>query len=85
VQLAPAGGSGPLPEIELLQAALGSDARVGRNDDENGAYQLALADGVALGRALRVLLASGVEVVSCRNELPEVEEAFLALVAGEAS
>jgi hypothetical protein len=42
---------------------------------------LALADDVTLGDALGALLSADVALLACRQERPEVEEAFLALVA----
>jgi ABC-2 type transport system ATP-binding protein len=44
-------------------------------------FVLALSGEAVLGDALSLLLASDVTVVSCRQELSEVEEAFMALVA----
>ncbi len=45
-------------------------------------FLLTLDDEVVLGDALSLLHASGVSVLSCRQELSDVEEAFLALVRG---
>jgi ABC-2 type transport system ATP-binding protein len=50
-----------------------------------GHYVLTLADDVVLGDALARLTASQVQVLSCREERSQVEEAFLRLTSGEAS
>lgn len=42
-------------------------------------YVLSLSEGVVLGDALASLSAANVQVLSCRNEQSEVEEAFLLL------
>jgi ABC-2 type transport system ATP-binding protein len=42
-------------------------------------FLLSLADGVVLGDALAVLTAANCQVLTCREERPEIEEAFLAL------
>jgi ABC-2 type transport system ATP-binding protein len=42
-------------------------------------YLLTLSDGVTLGDALSALVRSGVEVLACRQEQSELEEAFLSL------
>jgi ABC-2 type transport system ATP-binding protein len=42
-------------------------------------YVLSLADGVVLGDALASLIAADVQVLACRDERPEIEDAFLAL------
>jgi ABC-type multidrug transport system ATPase subunit len=51
--------------------------RIGGEDSEH--YLLSLADGFVLGDALAALVAAGVEVLSCREERSELEEAFLRL------
>jgi ABC-2 type transport system ATP-binding protein len=42
-------------------------------------YVLRLADGAVLGDAVAKLSAVGVEVVACREERPEIEDAFMRL------
>ena len=79
ISLAPNGG-GRLPDPEQLAGALGSSGRMTPAGGD-GSYLLALADGATLGRALTAILQADVEVVACRNERPEVEEAFLTLLA----
>jgi ABC-2 type transport system ATP-binding protein len=44
-----------------------------------GHYVLALHDGIVLGHALALLTGAGVDVLACREERSEVEEAFLNL------
>jgi ABC-2 type transport system ATP-binding protein len=48
-------------------------------------YLLTLSDGVTLGDALSALVRSGVEVLACRQEQSELEEAFLSLTREPAS
>jgi ABC-2 type transport system ATP-binding protein len=48
-------------------------------------YVLTLSDGVTLGDALAALVGSGVEVLACRQERSEIEEAFLSLTRERAS
>lgn len=79
VRLGP-NGRGRLRPHADLSAALGDTARIAPAGTE-GTYLLALADEATLGTALGALLQAGVEVHACRNERPEVEEAFLALLA----
>jgi ABC-2 type transport system ATP-binding protein len=64
-----------------LDAALGSLARVQPAPDAAHVL-LVLAPGVSLGSALARLAEAGAEVVSCRDERPPIERAFLA-VTGE--
>jgi ABC-2 type transport system ATP-binding protein len=44
-----------------------------------GHFILSLRDGIVLGRALALLTASGLDILACREERSEVEEAFLNL------
>ena len=43
----------------------------------SGHFRLHLSDGVSLGTALATLVEGGVEVVACREEISDVEEAFV--------
>jgi ABC-type multidrug transport system ATPase subunit len=52
-------------------------------DGGENRFLIALDDPGALGAALGRLLASGVDVVSCMQERPEVEHAFLTLTGSE--
>jgi len=45
-------------------------------------YLLSLADGVVLGDAIAALTLAGVQVLACREERSEIEEAFLTLTGG---
>jgi hypothetical protein len=47
-----------------------------------GHYVLALAPNAVLGDAIAALAAAGIDVVTCREERSEVEEAFFALTTG---
>jgi ABC-2 type transport system ATP-binding protein len=73
-------GSGRnLHEAELT-AALGDAGRIATLDGEDGTHLLVLAEHSSLGEALRALLEAGASVLGCRQERPEVEDAFLRLV-----
>jgi ABC-2 type transport system ATP-binding protein len=48
-------------------------------------FVLTLADGVVLGDALAALTAARFEILACREERPEIEEAFLRLTAEDPS
>ena len=88
VRLANGKPDGQLPEqsLRLTLAPLAGLERLsaGANSDRDGGddFRLVLADGATLDDALRVVLAADVRLVSCRQERPEVESAFLALVDG---
>ena len=76
LQLGDAGGNGN-------GAVLGEAATLVRSPHgEKGHYLLTLAEDAVLGDALARLTASGIAVLSCREERSQVEEAFLRLVAG---
>jgi ABC-2 type transport system ATP-binding protein len=49
------------------------------DDDAAEYYTLTLAEGVVLGEALASLTGAGVDVLACREERSEIEEAFLSL------
>jgi ABC-type multidrug transport system ATPase subunit len=60
--------------------ALNGRGRIAASGEGNSEhYLLTLADGVTLGDALSALVASGIEVLACRQEQSEIEEAFLSL------
>ena len=63
---------------QVLDRALPGKARIATADDAEH-YRLGLADGVVLGDALASLTLEGVQVLACREERSEIEEAFLAL------
>jgi len=50
---------------------------------EGGHYVMALEDGVTLGRALGALMRTGIDVLACREERSDIEEAFLSLTDPE--
>jgi hypothetical protein len=78
VQLRDGPTSSPSPGA--LAAALAGRAklvRIGGEDSEH--YLLSLADDVVLGDAVASLAAANIEVLSCREERSEIEEAFLLL------
>jgi ABC-type multidrug transport system ATPase subunit len=79
VSLAP-NGTGRLPAPAQLTTALGATARITATGAGDDTYLLALAEGATLGTALGALLAADVELLACRHERPEVEQAFLTLV-----
>jgi ABC-2 type transport system ATP-binding protein len=64
-------------------AALGSLGRLEQAGDTSAEhYVLALADDTVLGDALAALSSAHIDVLTCREERSEIEQAFLAL-AGE--
>jgi ABC-type multidrug transport system ATPase subunit len=72
------GGPG-LPLQAALDALVGTAELTPADDNLSGHYMLSLEDGVVLGDALGILAATGVKVLSCREERSTVEEAFLRL------
>ena len=79
-------GLGPRTTAKLpaLDAALGTLGRVQPASDTAHAL-ITLAPGVSLGAALSALTAAGAEVVSCREERPPMEQAFLAMTGEQAA
>jgi ABC-2 type transport system ATP-binding protein len=77
-----------LPPGTRLETAA-RNALLGRGNVTSGAedsehYLLTLSDGTTLGQALVALAGSGIEVLGCRQEQSELEQAFLSLTgAGE--
>ena len=59
---------------------LGARATVapGANDDGEH-FRLEPVDGIPLGAAIAALADGGIDVLACRQERSEIEEAFLAL------
>jgi ABC-type multidrug transport system ATPase subunit len=72
------------PEAAALQRALGDAARVWSSPAGLDQYVLAPAEDRALGAAIASLASAGYDVLACRRERGEVEEAFLALAAEDA-
>jgi ABC-2 type transport system ATP-binding protein len=73
-------------DVEQFAEVLGTAATIARTGHgEAGHYLLTLADGIVLGDALARLTAARIDVVSCREERSQVEDAFLRLTseAGE--
>ncbi|HEX2046098.1 MAG TPA: ABC transporter ATP-binding protein [Gaiellaceae bacterium] len=50
----------------------------------SGHYTMNLRDGVVLGDALAALAGAGIQVLACREERSEIEEAFLSLMREDA-
>ena len=46
---------------------------------------LTLSPGVSLGEALTAIIDAGAEVLSCRDERPAIERAFLAVTGEKAA
>jgi ABC-2 type transport system ATP-binding protein len=70
-------GSNLLGRAEDLLAGLGELRLAGDGDPEH--FLLALPEGIVLGDALSALLAGDVQVLACRGERSEIEDAFLEL------
>jgi len=75
-----ANGAPPGADLEAGLAGLGSISQTG---DDATHYLMSLEDGVALGEALAAIRAAGFQLLSCRDERSEVEEAFLKLTRQE--
>jgi ABC-2 type transport system ATP-binding protein len=73
-------GSGHLPPVAHLAEVLHGIGHISATGADDASYLLALDDRTTLGDALGALLATGVTVVGCRHERPEVEEAFLQIL-----
>ena len=71
------------PAVQVLQAAVGTVARLADCGAGRGEFMLTPVDG-RLGSAIAALATAGYEVTSCRQERAEIEDAFLALAAREA-
>jgi ABC-type multidrug transport system ATPase subunit len=78
-------GATTTPSIETLGRSLGEMGRIAPTGAGDGTYLVALSDSATLGNALAALHEADADVLSCRHERPEVEEAFLALVGEGAS
>jgi len=75
-------GRPPGPQLlASLAGALQGVASVSQPEDEPGSehYLLSIADGAVLGQAIAALAEADVDVLTCREERPEIEDAFLLL------
>ena len=80
-----ADGSPPMPDCAALSQALSSMGAISPlSADGSDYYVLALSGDAVLGDALAAVTAAGVKIQSCREERPEIEEAFLSLTEDEA-
>jgi ABC-2 type transport system ATP-binding protein len=70
--------------VPALDAALGARGGLLPGPDA-GHVLLTLAPGVALGTAVTALAEAGAEILSCRDERPPIERAFLAVTAERAA
>jgi ABC-2 type transport system ATP-binding protein len=72
-------------ELEpLLRAAVGGGTTIVAADDgDPDDFVLHLAEDTVLGSALAALAAGGVEILGCREEVSEIENAYLNLARGE--
>jgi ABC-2 type transport system ATP-binding protein len=67
-------------QLEEAQRALGRRARIAPPIEPGSEHHvIALADGVVLGDAVAALAGAEFQVLACRQERSEIEEAFLAL------
>jgi ABC-type multidrug transport system ATPase subunit len=73
------------PAASALQRALGVVATVDEHLAGSQEFLLAPANDGGLGLALAALAEAGFDVLACRQERAEIEEAFLALLASESS
>jgi ABC-type multidrug transport system ATPase subunit len=64
----------------LLRAAIGARGTIAAADDGDPEdFLLQLGEGAVLGEALASLTAGGVDVLGCREEVSEIENAYLNL------
>ena len=68
---------------QALDAGLGGLGSIESTSVDAGHYVLSLEDGAVLGDALEAVRTAGFQLLSCRDERSEVEEAFLALTREE--
>jgi ABC-type multidrug transport system ATPase subunit len=71
-----ANGRAPLPALEARLAGIGS---IEATSDDSTHFAMTLKDGAVLGDALAAVREAGFQLLSCRDERSEVEEAFLTL------
>ncbi len=70
--------------LATARAALRDLGAVTPSSDADGEHFLmSLRDDVTLGEGLAALMASGIEIIACREGRPEIEDAFLKLTGGE--
>jgi ABC-type multidrug transport system ATPase subunit len=68
----------------LVKAAVGGGTTIAAADDgDPDDFVLHLADDAVLGSVLAALTSSGVEILGCREEVSEIENAYLNLARGE--
>ncbi len=77
IQLRGAGGNQPLPDVRQLLSGVAHLVAADMSSSEH--FVLVLEDDIVLGDALGVLTMAGVQVLTCREERSNVEEAFLRL------
>ena len=72
-------------ELEpLLRAAVGKGTTIAAADDgDPDDFVLHLAESEVLGSVLAALTADGIEVLGCREEVSEIENAYLNLARGD--
>ena len=76
---------GALAARAELEAALGGSRLEPARDGDPDHAVLVLAPGMPLGRAIAALEQAGAAVLSCRDERPPIERAFLAVTGGRAA
>jgi ABC-2 type transport system ATP-binding protein len=78
-------GSGPSRNLEgILQGTIGGGATIAAADEGDPEdFLLHLAEDAVLGDVLAALTAGGVDVIGCREERSEIENAYLNLAGSE--
>ena len=84
LRLLDARGNGAAPD-PVLAAALAGLGSIERTSEDATHFVMSLEDDAVLGDALAAVHAAGFQLLSCRDERSEVEEAFLALTREEGS
>jgi ABC-2 type transport system ATP-binding protein len=82
VQLRNGGAAGEDVERRLAGALRGLGRLSALADSADDHYRLELEGGARLGAAMSAIAGEQVEILACRNEGSELEEAFLALTGG---
>ena len=79
-------GAATTAPLAQLDAALGPLARLQPAPTAGAGHaMLALGPGVSLGAALAALVAAGGQVLSCRDERPPIERAFMTVTGKQAA
>ena len=74
---------GPVEAVEAVRRRLGDRAVVAAREGDEDHVLIGLRPGTTLGAAVALLVGAGIDVIACREERPELEQAFLSLIEPE--